>query len=113
MPPREKECAARGLMLFNSLTFVVFFAIVVALHYSPFPWRVKKFNLLIASYLFLSHHSGENDGMVPKQAQRWGEVLGEIEADHWAQIGWAGLQQRFDAPSFYARVLRELRGRGF
>jgi alginate O-acetyltransferase complex protein AlgI len=39
-------------MLFNSLTFVVFFAIVAALHYSPFPWRVKKFNLLIASYLF-------------------------------------------------------------
>ncbi len=39
-------------MLFNSLTFVVFFAIVLALHYSPFPWRVKKFNLLIASYLF-------------------------------------------------------------
>jgi hypothetical protein len=30
---------------------VVFFAIVLALHYSPFPWRVKKINLLIASYL--------------------------------------------------------------
>ena len=39
-------------MLFNSLTFVVFFAIVLALHYSPFPWRAKKINLLIASYLF-------------------------------------------------------------
>ena len=39
-------------MLFNSLTFVVFFAIVLALHYSPFPWRLKKINLLIASYLF-------------------------------------------------------------
>ncbi len=39
-------------MLFNSLTFVVFFAIVVALHSAPLPWRVKKFNLLIASYLF-------------------------------------------------------------
>ena len=39
-------------MLFNSLTFVVFFAIVLALHYAPFPWRAKKVNLLIASYLF-------------------------------------------------------------
>ena len=39
-------------MLFNSLTFVVFFLIVLALHYAPFPWRAKKFNLLIASYLF-------------------------------------------------------------
>jgi alginate O-acetyltransferase complex protein AlgI len=40
-------------LLFNSLTFLVFFAIVLALHYAPFfPWRVKKFNLLIASYIF-------------------------------------------------------------
>ena len=39
-------------MLFNSLTFIVFFAIVLALHYAPFPWRAKKINLLIASYLF-------------------------------------------------------------
>lgn len=40
-------------MLFNSLTFVVFFIVVVALHNAPFfSWRVKKFNLLLASYLF-------------------------------------------------------------
>ena len=39
-------------MLFNSLTFVVFFAVVLALHNGPFSWRWKKFNLLIASYLF-------------------------------------------------------------
>ena len=39
-------------MLFNSLTFVVFFAGVLALHALPFPWRVKKTNLLIASYVF-------------------------------------------------------------
>lgn len=39
-------------MLFNSLTFIVFFAVVLALHYAPLPWTVKKVNLLIASYLF-------------------------------------------------------------
>ena len=39
-------------MLFNSLTFIVFFAIVLFLHNLPFSWRTKKFNLLIASYLF-------------------------------------------------------------
>jgi alginate O-acetyltransferase complex protein AlgI len=39
-------------LLFNSLTFLVFFVVVLALHYSPLPWRVKKFNLLIASYIF-------------------------------------------------------------
>lgn len=39
-------------MLFNSLTFIVFFAVVLFLHNLPFSWRAKKFNLLIASYLF-------------------------------------------------------------
>ena len=39
-------------MLFNSLTFIVFFAIVLLLHYMPFSWRNKKINLLVASYLF-------------------------------------------------------------
>ncbi len=39
-------------LLFNSLTFVVFFAFVVALHSAPLPWRVKKINLLIASLIF-------------------------------------------------------------
>lgn len=39
-------------MLFNSLTFVAFFALVLVLHNAPLPWRVKKTNLLLASYLF-------------------------------------------------------------
>ena len=39
-------------MLFNSLTFVVFFVLVLALHHAPLGWTTKKTNLLIASYLF-------------------------------------------------------------
>ena len=39
-------------MLFNSLTFIVFFAIILLLHNLPISWRLKKSNLLIASYLF-------------------------------------------------------------
>ncbi len=40
-------------MTFNSLTFIVFFAIIMGLHYLPiFSWRTKKINLLLASYLF-------------------------------------------------------------
>jgi alginate O-acetyltransferase complex protein AlgI len=39
-------------VLFNSLTFVVFFALVLALHTAPLSWKTKKTNLLIASYLF-------------------------------------------------------------
>ena len=38
-------------MVFNSPTFVVFFAAVFALHSLPLPWTLKKVNLLVASYL--------------------------------------------------------------
>jgi alginate O-acetyltransferase complex protein AlgI len=39
-------------VIFNSLIFVVFFAIVLVLHAMPFSWRAKKVNLLLASYIF-------------------------------------------------------------
>jgi alginate O-acetyltransferase complex protein AlgI len=39
-------------MVFNSITFLIFFAIVLLLHNLPLPWGIKKTNLLIASYIF-------------------------------------------------------------
>jgi D-alanyl-lipoteichoic acid acyltransferase DltB (MBOAT superfamily) len=39
-------------MLFNSYTFVAFFIIILVLHNLPFTWKVKKINLLLASYIF-------------------------------------------------------------
>jgi alginate O-acetyltransferase complex protein AlgI len=39
-------------MLFNSLTFIVFFAVVLILHYTVPSWRIQKTILLIASYIF-------------------------------------------------------------
>ncbi|HRG69545.1 MAG TPA: MBOAT family protein, partial [Saprospiraceae bacterium] len=39
-------------MVFNSLTFIVFFIVLLGLHYAPFSWKIKKVNLLIASYIF-------------------------------------------------------------
>jgi alginate O-acetyltransferase complex protein AlgI len=39
-------------MVFNSLTFLVFFAVVWTLHQLPLPWTAKKINLLLASYAF-------------------------------------------------------------
>ncbi len=39
-------------MLFNSLTFIVFFTVVLLLHYTVSSWRVQKSILLIASYIF-------------------------------------------------------------
>ena len=39
-------------MVFNSITFLVFFAIVLLLHRLPLPWAWKKFNLMIGGYVF-------------------------------------------------------------
>jgi triacylglycerol lipase len=59
---------------------------------------------------YLWHRAGANDGLVPLSSQRWGRVVAEIEADHWAQIGWS---RRFDAAALFEELLRELRGLGF
>ena len=39
-------------MVFNSYTFIVFFLVILILHNLPFSWKVKKINLLLASYIF-------------------------------------------------------------
>ncbi len=39
-------------MVFNSLTFIVFFVMVLLLHRLPLSWTTKKANLLVASYVF-------------------------------------------------------------
>jgi triacylglycerol lipase len=62
------------------------------------------------SLLLLSAGVGPNDGLVPAVSQRWGVVIDEIEADHWAQIGWSN---GFDAVAFYERVALDLAKRGY
>ncbi len=39
-------------MLFNSITFVLFFIVILAVHYSGLGWKLKKTNLLLGSYVF-------------------------------------------------------------
>lgn len=39
-------------MVFNSYTFIAFFAVVLVLHNLPLSWTTKKVNLLLASYVF-------------------------------------------------------------
>ena len=39
-------------MPFNSLAFILFFGCVFVVHSLPLPWRSRKCNLLVASYLF-------------------------------------------------------------
>lgn len=72
--------------------------------------RLRTNPLLWPSHLYLAERSGANDGVVPAASQSWGDVIREVEADHWAQIGWSS---GFDAPAMYEELLRELRARGF
>lgn len=39
-------------VVFNSLSFIIFFAVVALFHQSNAPWRAKKFVLLVASNIF-------------------------------------------------------------
>ena len=39
-------------MIFNSLLFLVFFAVVLTVHNLNIPWTAKKINLVFFSYLF-------------------------------------------------------------
>jgi triacylglycerol lipase len=72
--------------------------------------RLRTNPLLWPSHLYLAERAGPNDGVVPTASQARGEVVRQVEADHWAQIGWS---RGFDAAGLYEELLRELRGRGF
>ncbi len=61
--------------------------------------------LLRPAHAYLRRVAGPNDGLVPVSSQLWGAVVEELEADHWAQVGWS---RRFDAPLFYADVVVHL-----
>jgi triacylglycerol lipase len=71
--------------------------------------KLRTNPLLLPGYLWLAEREGANDGVVPAASQRWGRVLAEIEADHWAQIGWS---RHFDAGPFYVELLRALEAAG-
>jgi triacylglycerol lipase len=65
--------------------------------------------VLVPAHAYLRKVAGDNDGVVPVASQYWGETLAEIEADHFAQIGWRmGLRTTFDALGLYAFVIARL-----
>lgn len=65
---------------------------------------------LAAPLRYLRYRAGPSDGLVPARSQVWGEVLWEINADHYAQVGWS---TSFDARTFYERLAEELYRRGY
>lgn len=64
---------------------------------------------LAPAHAYLRRVAGPNDGLVPIASQYWGETLAEIEADHFAQIGWrVAVRHTFDAAGLYAFVIARL-----
>jgi triacylglycerol lipase len=64
---------------------------------------------LTAAHAYLKKVAGPNDGLVPISSQYWGETLAEIEADHFAQIGWrVVVRHTFDALGLYAFIVARL-----
>ena len=61
--------------------------------------------MLYPTWQVLKLKAGDNDGLVPVSSQAWGVTCGNIDADHWAQVGWA---LGFDAPGFYEMVVNDL-----
>jgi len=58
---------------------------------------------------YLRRVAGPNDGLVPISSQYWGETLAEIEADHFAQVGWRfTARSTFDAAATYAWIVARL-----
>jgi triacylglycerol lipase len=77
---------------------------------------VKVTPMLRRAWDILYPLEGPNDGLVSVQSARWGEFLGTVPADHFAQTP-DGLfihpGEDFDALGFLTRVLEELARRGF
>jgi triacylglycerol lipase len=70
---------------------------------TPIPLPVRP------AHAWLRRVAGVNDGLVPLSSQYWGEPLAEIEADHFAQIGWhPPMRRSFDALGLYAFVVARL-----
>ncbi len=71
------------------------------------PRRASVHPLLLPTHRLLASYAGHNDGLVPVLSQAWGDVMGEIDTDHWGAIGWGSA---FDAAGFYASLVEKMRG---
>ncbi|MCC7138720.1 MAG: hypothetical protein IT460_09890 [Planctomycetes bacterium] len=79
------------------------------------PWWAIAAPLQV-SFRLLQRTEGPNDGLVSVASARFGEFLGTVEADHFAETGWhwtlPGVA-RFDHRAFYLTIARDLARRGF
>jgi triacylglycerol lipase len=78
--------------------------------------QVKVSPMLRRGWSLLQRVEGPNDGLVAAASARWGEHLGTVHADHFAQTP-DGLFLRpaetFDSAAFFLRLIEDLGRRGF
>jgi triacylglycerol lipase len=68
------------------------------------------------AWTLLTPVEGANDGMVSTSSARWGEYLGTVNADHYAQTPdslFLRPGEDFDALGFYCRLVEDLARRGY
>lgn len=78
------------------------------------PARLTPF--LRRAWALLKPVEGPNDGLVSVESSRWGEYLGAIQADHFAQTPdgvFVRDREDFDALGFYLKLIEDLARRGF
>jgi triacylglycerol lipase len=109
-----RDCKPSACTAFNAATpdmpGVTYFSYGGAVSQS----RVTPF--LRRAWTLLTPVEGANDGMVSVASARWGEYLGTIAADHFAQTPDAAFirpGEDFDAAGFCFGVVEELARRGF
>jgi triacylglycerol lipase len=71
--------------------------------------------VLRRAWNLLTVAEGPNDGMVSVASSRWGEYLGTVHADHFAQtpdLTFVRPGEDFDPLGFYVRLLHDLARRG-
>ena len=72
--------------------------------------------MLRRAWSLLTAVEGPNDGLVSLASARWGECLGVLHADHFAQTPdrvFVRPDEDFDALGFYLRLIEDLARRGF
>jgi triacylglycerol lipase len=71
--------------------------------------------MLRRSWNLLTPLEGPNDGIVSVKSARWGEELGTLAVDHFAQtpdLLYIRPDENFDTLGFYSRLVADLARRG-
>jgi triacylglycerol lipase len=107
------DCRPRACREFNERTpdvpQVRYFSYTAAV----LPPRITP--MLRRGWSILTPLEGPNDGIVSVRSSRWGEVVGHIAVDHFAQTPdglFIRAGENFDTLGFYARLIEDLARRG-